>query len=131
MIALDTNVLLRLLLNDDAAQARKARHAVEAVEAAGEQVLLNDIVLAEAVWTLRGKYDTGKPELIRMLRAVLDTASFAFESRPVLTTALALYEGSAADFPDCLIAAKNAAAGCNHTATFDRAMRGLPAVKVL
>ena len=131
MIALDTNVLLRLLLNDDAAQARKARHAVEAVEAAGEQVLLNDIVLAEAVWTLHGKYDTGKNELLRMLRAVLGTASFAFESRPVLTTALALYEGSAADFPDSLIAAKNAAAGCSHTATFDRAMRGLPAVKVL
>jgi len=131
MIALDTNVLLRLLLNDDAAQARKARLAVEAVEAAGEQVLLNDIVLAEAVWTLRGKYDTGKPALLLMLRAVLDTASFAFESRPVLTTALALYETSAADFPDCLIAAKNAAAGCTHTTTFDRAMRGLPAVKLL
>lgn len=131
MIALDTNVLLRLLLNDDAAQSRRARLAVEAVEAAGEQVLVNDIVIAEAIWTLRGKYDTGKPVLLLMLRAVLDTASFAFESRPVLTTALALYEDSAADFPDCLIAAKNAAAGCSHTATFDRAMRGLPAVKVL
>ena len=131
MIALDTNVLLRLLLNDDAAQTRKARQAVELVEAAGEQILLNDIVIAEAVWTLRGKYDTGKADLLSMLRAVFDTASFSFESRPVLTRALAIYEASVADFPDCLIAAKNAAAGCEHTATFDRAMRGLPAVKVL
>lgn len=131
MIALDTNVLLRLLLNDDASQSRKAQQAVEAVEAAGGQVMLNDIVLAEAVWTLRGKYDTGKPDLLRMLRGVLDTASFAFESRNVLAQALAMYEESAADFPDCLIAAKNAAAGCDHTATFDRAMRGLPAVKLL
>lgn len=131
MIALDTNVLLRLLLNDDAAQARAARQAVQAVEAAGEQVLINDIVLAEAVWALRGKYDTAKQDLLRVLRAVLDTASFAFESRPVLTAALAMYEESAADFPDCLIAAKNAAAGCRHTATFDRAMRGLPAVELL
>jgi len=49
----------------------------------------------------------------------------------VLLDALALYEHSSADFPDYLIAAKNAAAGCTHTATFDRAMRGLPAVKLL
>lgn len=131
MIALDTNVLLRLLLDDDATQSRKARREVEAVEAAGEQVMLNDIVLAEAVWTLRGKYDTGKQELLLVLRGLFDTASFAFESRPVLINALAMYENSAADFPDCLIAAKNAAAGCGHTATFDRAMRGLPAVKLL
>ena len=131
MIALDTNVLLRLLLNDDAARSRKAQQAVEAVEAAGGQVMLNDIVLAEAVWTLRGKYDSGKHDLLRMLRGVLDTATFAFENRPVLIKALAMYENSVADFPDCLIAAKNAAAGCDHTATFDRAMRGLPAVKLL
>ena len=131
MIALDTNVLLRLLLNDDAAQSRKARHEVETVEALNQPVLLNDIVIAEAVWTLRGKYDTAKPDLLRILRAVLDTASFAFESRPVLTEALTLCEQSSADFPACLIAAKNAAAGCTHTATFDRAMRGLPAIKLL
>lgn len=131
MIALDTNVLLRLLLDDDAAQSRKARHEVEAAEAAGEALMLNDIVIAEAVWTLRGKYDTSKVELLAMLRAVFDTVSFAFESRPVLISALLLYEHSTADFPDCLIAAKNAAAGCAHTLSFDRAMRGLPTVKLL
>jgi predicted nucleic-acid-binding protein len=131
MIALDTNVLLRLLLSDDAAQSRKARQEIESVEAQGEAILLNDVVIAETVWTLRGKYNTTKPDLLRMLRAVFDTASFAFESRPILVDALARYELSPADFPDCLIAAKNAAAGCTHTATFDRAMRGLPAVKLL
>lgn len=76
MIALDTNVLLRLLLSDDAAQSRKARQEIEAVEAQGQAILLNDIVIAEAVWTLRGKYDTAKPDLLRMLRAMFDTASW-------------------------------------------------------
>lgn len=131
MIGLDTNVLLRLLLNDDAAQARRAQQEVEAAEAAGRPLWLNDIVLAEAVWTLRGSYDMSKSELVSMLQGLLQTASFAFESRDVLAAALALYERSSADFPDCLIAAKNATAGCDYTATFDRALRSLPAIKLL
>lgn len=131
MIALDTNVLLRLLLNDDAAQTSKARQAIETFEARGEPVLLNDIVLAEAVWTLRGRYATSKADLLRMLRALLDTATFVFESRDVAHAAITLFEHSSVDFPDCLIAAKNSAAGCSHTLTFDRAMRGLAGAKLL
>ena len=131
MIAIDTHVLLRLLTRDDAAQAGKAQRAIEAAEAAGDSVLVNDIVLAETLWTLASRYGTGKPDLLRSLRALLDTATFAFESRAVLVEAVDRYEVSAADFADCLIAAKNAALGAQPTLTFDRAMRELPAVRLL
>ena len=60
MIAVDTNVLLRRLLNDDAMQAEKARQLFETQES----VLVTDVVLAETIWTLTGKrYGAAKEEL--------------------------------------------------------------------
>jgi predicted nucleic-acid-binding protein len=131
MIGIDTNVLLRLLLHDDDAQARKARREIEDIESAGTQVLINDVVLTETLWTLRGRFASDKDELLLTLRSLLGAASFAFENRGTVQQALALYEASNAGFSDCLIAAKNAGSGCEYTATFDRAMRSLPAVKLL
>ena len=131
MIAIDTNVLLRLLTRDDAAQAGKAQRAIEAAQAAGDSVLVNDIVLAETIWTLASRYAIDKPDLLRALRGLLDTATFAFESRSVLVEAVERYTTCAADFADCLITAKNAALNAQPTLTFDRAMRGLPAVRLL
>lgn len=131
MIGVDSNVLLRLLTRDGAGQAGKAERVIAAAEAEGESVLVNDVVLAETMWTLARSFDASKPELLLTVRSLLATESFAFESRPVVAHALELYEGSSADFADCVIVAKNAALGCVATLTFDRAMRGLPATKLL
>jgi predicted nucleic-acid-binding protein len=131
VIAVDATVLLRLLTRDDAGQAGKAERVIAAAEAEGESVLVNDAVLAETMWTLARSFDASKPELLHTVRSLLATKTFAFESRPVVAHALELYEGSSADFADCVIVAKNAALGCVATLTFDRAMRGLPATRLL
>ncbi len=131
MIALDTNVLLRLLLEEDAAQAAKARRELEKFDDSDGEVFINDIVLAETLWTLRAAYDCEKPDLLLTLHSLLNTATFSFENRTVLQAAVTMYESSAADFSDCLIAAKNSAAGYEYTRSFDRAMRGLTGVKLL
>ncbi|HWI11419.1 MAG TPA: type II toxin-antitoxin system VapC family toxin [Burkholderiaceae bacterium] len=131
MIGIDTNVLLRLLLDDDPSQVRRARHEASSAEAAGQPLFVNDVVLVETVWTLGSRYDATKPELIETLRSLLDNARLTFENRPVLSDAVAGFERSSADFADCLIVAKNAAAGCRHTATFDRALRPFEQAKIL
>ena len=131
MIGIDTNVLLRLLLDDDPPQVRRARHVASSAEAAGQPLFVNDVVLAETVWTLGSRYDATKSELIDTLRSLLDNARLAFESRSVLSEAVTGFETSSADFADCLIVAKNAAAGCQHTATFDRALRPFEHAKIL
>lgn len=51
MIAVDTNVLLRRLLDDDVVQTERARRLVEGAR----EVLITDVVLAETIWTLKGK----------------------------------------------------------------------------
>ncbi len=131
MIGIDTNVLLRLLLDDDASQVRRARHEAASAEAAGESLFVNDVVLVETVWTLGSRYDAPKEELVTMLHGLLDNARLAFENRSVFGEAVAWFESSRASFADCLVVAKNAAAGCRHTATFDRALGPFERAKLL
>lgn len=131
MIGIDTNVLLRLLLDDDASQVRRARHVAASAEAAGQPLFVNDVVLVETVWTLVSRYEATKSELIETLRSLLHNAKLAFENRAALSEAVTGFERFGADFADCLIIAKNAAAGCDHTATFDRALRPFEHAKIL
>lgn len=131
MIGIDTNVLLRLWLDDDPAQSRRidallATHGREA-----GSLLISDVVLGEAVWTLGSVYEHGKAEQLKAVRSVLDEAAFAFENRDAVTAALAAAEQASCGFSDCLIAAKHAALGCTFTATFDKRMRKLAGVRVI
>jgi len=130
VIAIDTNVLLRLLLRDAPAQAA-AQRAIETAEQAGDPVLVNDLVLAETVWTLSSRYDVGKDGVLQALRSLLDTGAFAFENRSTLQEAVDLFAASAVDFPDALIASRNLAMGARTTLSFDKAMRHLPGVQWL
>ena len=93
--------------------------------------MLNNIVLVETLWTLRRLYGLERRELQSLLEQLLSASTFCFENRQVVAQASALFQSSVADFSDCLIAAQNAALGCEATVTFDKAMVGLPGVEVL
>ena len=123
MIALDTNVLLRLLLNDDPRKSRQAQALVDRAVSRSDQVLLPDIVLCELEWVLGAAYDVPKAEIVRTLRRLLDTRVFAFLDRSTVAAALADYEAGKGDFSDYLIGASAARAGASTTYTFDRALR--------
>ena len=126
MIALDSNVLVSLLADDDVRQCARARSAVASAEAHGDKVHVNDVVLAETMWTMTRRYKTPKSKIVEIARGLLDSGTFEFESRACLEETLRLFERSSADFSDCLIVAKNAAAGCRSTLTFDAECIKLP-----
>ena len=123
MIAFDTNVLLRLLLNDDARQARRAQALVDRAMSRSDQVLLPDIVLCELEWVMGAVYGVPKPEIIRTLQHLLDARVFAFLDRGAVTGALRDYELGNGDFSGYLLGASAARAGASTTYTFDRALR--------
>lgn len=109
MIAIDTNVLLRYLLADDANQHKMAKAIIESQR----PVLITDIVLVEAVWTLTGKrYGLDKIAVCSLIRALLGDGSFVYEDSQVVWSALCDYEeskpvrGKALDFADALIVNK-------------------------
>lgn len=135
MIALDTNVLLRYLLQDEPDQSAKAARLI----ASHSMILVTDVVLVETIWTLKGKkYQLGKPELIAVIMALLEEPSIFFEDNQVIWQALNDYRkagavnGKQADFSDALIAekakftAKSKSARLIGAYTFDMAAQQLP-----
>ncbi len=131
MIGIDTNVLLRLWLNDDAAQGRRIDALLASHGMAAGAVLVTDVVLAEATWTLKTVFAQDKAAQLLAVRSLLQEPAFAFEDREAIEAAAALFAAGNAGFSDCLVVAKHAKASCEFTATFDRAMRKLPNVKLL
>ena len=119
MLGIDTNVLIRLLVADDAAQTRKARLLVEKCMARHEAVLVSLPVIVEVEWVLRSRYEMTKAELVATFRALLATVEFTFEHESAIEEALHFWQDAPTGFVDCLIAAHNRRLGCSATATFD------------
>lgn len=131
MIGIDTNIVLRLLLDDDAAQRSRIEKLFDTHVRVPGSALIADVVLAEAAWTLGSVYRQPKADLAAALRALLAEPAYAFENRAAVEQAVEAYTSSRAGFSDCLIVAKNATAGCDFTASFDRALRGVTNANVL
>lgn len=131
MIAVDTNVLVRLLVADDAAQAHKAKLLFDSAAAQRDALWVCDTVVVELVWTLARAYGRERTEIVAALRALSSNATVSLESAVAVAAAIDAYEQGPADFADCLLCTKAAMAGCDEVATFDRGMRGLPNVKML
>lgn len=125
MIGLDTNLLVRYLTQDDAAQSKQAARIIDAAIAADEDLYLNHIVVCELTWVLSRAYGYAKDELLGVLEKILAAGQFAFEDKDCLWRALEAFRSSRADFADGLIGVKNSTAGCRTTVTLDRAAAGL------
>lgn len=120
MIGLDTNVLVRYVVQDDTTQAEAAGRLLEGQCTRESPGLVNGIVLAEMVRVLRRAYGYEKDLVVTVLRQILQTAELTVEDPAVAWAALSDFETGGADFADCLIAHGNHAAGCNATYTFDK-----------
>ena len=119
MIALDTNVLVRWLMQDDRDQFRRVQRCLATAKERDEPLFLNHIVLCECIWVLSYSYGFSKSALVDVLDRLLVTKQFIIEDKPAVWAAVAEYRGSQADFADCLIGIKNRNAGCETTVTLD------------
>ena len=128
MIAVDTNVLVRLFVNDDTAQAAKARALFDAHADEDDSLWIADVVLAELVWALDRSYGRPREDIVTVLRALSGNVTVRLESAAALAQATTLYERGPADFVDCLLATKAQLIGCESLRSFDRKMKGLPGV---
>lgn len=121
MIGIDTNLLVRYLTQDDAAQSKQAARIIDAAIEADEDLYLNHIVVCELTWVLSRAYGYAKDDLLGVLEKILAAGQFAFEDKDSLWRALEVFRSSSADFADGLIGVKNSTAGCRTTVTLDRA----------
>jgi predicted nucleic-acid-binding protein len=119
VIGLDTNVLVRYIMQDDSKQAPLATRIVESLspEAPGFVPL---VAIVELSWVLSSAYELDRNQLVEAFDALLRTKELVVECGQVVWKALRLFQRANGDFADCLIASSAEAAGCTRTMTFDR-----------
>ena len=120
MRAVDTNVLVRVLVRDD----RKQTDLAEEYIARGAWV--SHLVLAEAMWVLRSKYALPHHEIATVIELLLDHTQFALQEPDVVEAALDHYRAKPSiGFSDCLVLEIARKVGHLPLGTFDRMLNRL------
>lgn len=118
MIGLDTNVLVRYIMQDDPKQSSKASVLIESLDTDSPGfVALVSVV--EVYWVLTACFDLSAKQAAQALEVLLRSRQLVVEQADQVFRALRMFEAGKADFADCLIERSAAAAGCTKTMTFD------------
>jgi predicted nucleic-acid-binding protein len=121
MIGLDTNVIIRYLVQDEPKQSKQANGIIETAIAEGLKLSISQVTLCEVVWVLERCYHVHKMELINVIKQLLKTQQIQVEHESVAQEALLDFEHhTSVDFSDCLIGRQNTNNGCIITYTFDK-----------
>ena len=128
MIVADTNVWARAFLNDDAAQAQRARRALAAARS-GDGVFLPLIVLAELSWVLRSRWSAER--VLATLESLLRTRGVTVETPELALEAVKSARATSGGIADHLIAHVGFANGANQVITFDEKFARSAKVKLL
>lgn len=131
MAALDTNVLIRFLVQDDPAQGAAAARLIRAGVQAGNPLFVPVTVLLELEWVLRSAFGFDKASVLQALFGLLGSFDLGFESESAVEVALARYERGTADFADCLHAALAGQAGEQPLWTFDKTAAKVEGARLL
>ena len=118
MIGLDTNVLVRYIMQDDAKQSPKATKLIESLTA-DNPGFVSIVSVVELGWVLSSSYGLTREQLSATYEALLRTKEIIIDRADHLLKALRVFKATSADLADCLIECAGARAGCVRTMTFD------------
>jgi predicted nucleic-acid-binding protein len=118
MIGLDTNVLVRYIMQDDPKNSPKATKLIESLDA-DNPGYITMVCVVELYWVLTSCYELTEQQAAQALEAILRTKQFLVERADQVMRALRVFGDGTADFADCLIERSAAGAGCTQTMTFD------------
>ena len=128
MIAIDTNVLVRLLVDDpnETAQTQLVRQLL--IE--HKEFWVSSIVLIETIWVLQSRYKLVKEDIIRVIEKLISHPRIQLENAAHVNEALTIFSASNAGFADCLIL-NNAKHKQMVLHTFDRKLSRLHGAKLV
>ncbi len=130
MAALDTNILVRFLVEDDAAQLAAARRLISRCVRTGETLYIPVTVSLELEWVLRSNFGFGKEAVLHTFSQLLSASELTFELESAIEIALALYGQGGSDYSDCLHVALARVAGEQPLWTFDKAAAKLDGARL-
>ena len=118
MIGLDTNVLVRYIMQDDPKQSPKAVELIETLNA-DNPGFISLVSIVELYWVLTSSYDLTGQQVKQALEVLLRTKQIIVDRADQVLRALRVFDDGKADFADCLIERSAVSAGCGLTMTFD------------
>lgn len=118
MIGLDTNVLVRYIMQDDPKQSPKANRLIDSL-AAENPGFVPLVAIVELVWVLSSSYGLDRAQVAQALELLLRGKELVVDRTDIVSLALKRFKSGGADFADCLIEAIARDAGCSETMTFD------------
>jgi len=111
-------VLIRHLTGDPPEMAARAT----ALLAAGEELLLADLIVAECVYVLESFYEVPRARVAELMRAAIALPSIRVTDEPSMLRALEVYELERVDFAEAYLVAQAEATGVGTIASFDRSI---------
>lgn len=131
MPAVDTNILVRFIVRDDALQLESVIRLMQQSVGRGEPIFVAVTVLLELEWVLRARFKFSKEEVIEAFDALLAADALVFESQLAVNVALLTYPLGGAEFADCLhLALVNQSGECPMF-TFDRQAARMDGARLL
>lgn len=128
MQAVDTNVLIRIIVTDDK-QLEQVRVARQFAKKA-KTLFVPQIVQVELVWVLEAAYGQDKSEIVRILHHLQKNEAYQLQNESSFSEALKLFQDNNVDFSDCLVLIESKNKNCD-VVTFDKKFSRLPDVRHL
>jgi predicted nucleic-acid-binding protein len=126
MIGLDTNILVRYLVQDDPTQSPKATEIIERRLTEEKPGFVSVVAMVETVWVLERAYRLTPNEIVRAVERILQTDVLLVEDEQEIFAAMVALKRGQGSFADAVIAAVGTRRGCSRTLTFDRKAARLP-----
>ncbi|HCE43525.1 MAG TPA: VapC toxin family PIN domain ribonuclease [Lentisphaeria bacterium] len=124
MKSIDTNILVRFLVGDDAAQAEIVRKTFERAERRGDSYFVCTAVVLELIWVLESVYELSGDEIRMSFEKMLQLPVLEFENRDIIAKLVESDRRHILDLPDLLIGLNAKIHGCDTTLTFDKKASG-------
>lgn len=124
MIALDTNAIVRILVEDDQNQSKKVQGIINKAETKEQKILILSEVLIETVWVLESVYHCTRLEISMFIETLFAAPTFYLPDANVIRQATDQYK-KGGDFADLLIVAQAKAHQANQLFSFDKKLQNL------
>lgn len=131
MICLDTNIILRFILNNDPDLSPKARLIIEKIQSDKIKVYLPMLAVSEIVFTLERSYRLPKEEIVKSLLTIFSLPSLNVENREQIEEAFRDYLEKNVNFPDAFYIALMKKKRIKKIYSFDRDFDKFPKIQRL
>jgi predicted nucleic-acid-binding protein len=120
MKAIDTNVLVRFLVQDDDQQSAIANQLLSDAETTKAPLFVSQVVVLELIWVLQSAYNVSRSDSLTALNELTSMSALEFQDQPIIRDFLIGAQNNGCDLPDLLIAQVARGRNCETTLTFDK-----------